>query len=187
MTRWCIKQKYASRSFFPCPKFVEDFLVSKKMLHLHFFSCPIFLVKQNASHSFFSCPGFLGQLGGTLSKNNSPLCFCPGFLVNKKRLTFILFWCRIFGKPNKTTPFFLSRIFGATRWDIKQKRHPLFCPGVLSRIFGKQKNVALSFSFFFLSKIFGKKNASRSFFFLSRIFGKPKDASPKCFLVHDFW
>ena len=157
------------------------------MSHFHFFLSKFF-GKKNASHSFFSCPGFLGQLGGTLSKNNSPLCFCPGFLVSKKCLTFILFWCRIFGFQKKSAPsFFLVQDFwrdlGGT---LSKKSTPFFvqdfCPGFLV----SKKMLHLHF-LFFLSKIFGKKNASRSFFFLSRIFGKPKNASPSCFLVQGFW
>ena len=63
---------------------------------------------------------FLSRIFGK-QKNVAPSFFsCPNFLV-KKCLTFI---------------FFLSRIFGATRWDIKQKQ---FTPLFLSRIFGKQK------------------------------------------------
>ena len=85
-TRWDIKPKKIT------PFLVQDFW--KAGICLTFF----FLVqnfRKNASHSFFSCPGFLGQLGGTLSKNNSPL-----------------FLSRIFGKQKMShLHFFLVQDF----------------------------------------------------------------------------
>ena len=62
--------------------FCPGFLVSKKMLHLHF---------------FFS--GIFWWLVGT-----PPSFFCPKFLVRKKCLTFIFFLSGIFGKQKNASP-----------------------------------------------------------------------------------
>ena len=95
-------------TFFLVQDFCPGFLVSKKMLHLHFFLlrdflvtswyinqkyappsffCPKFLVRKNASHSFFSC---------------------PGFLVSTKMPRLHVFLYRIFGKQKKCPSGFAS-------------------------------------------------------------------------------
>ena len=95
------------------------------MPHLHFFSCPKFLVRKTCLTFSFSC---------------------PGFLVSKKMPHLHFFSSRIFGKQKKCLVFIFPcpgffRWLGGTLSEKKTLTFLFFCPGFLV----SKNNAALSF------------------------------------------